>query len=179
MSVSIRAASGFLIMAGLLAACGAEAQSQGAGAERALVGATWSGDDRGIPGYESQGGGFVRAPVAVSPFRSQSNPRDWILVAKVEIGRDGDQARWRGGDTVRATGRTADTYFAYECKRASRGLTDPTPEPGVVGFVGGEYAVDNGDFGLLRAEAAWEVTAEGRFVAIREPVVCADEGYGV
>lgn len=180
MSVSMRAAGGLLIMAGLLAACGAEAQSQGAGPERALVGATWSGDeDRGVEGYESYGGGFVRAPVAIGMFRSTANPRDWILVAKVETGRDGNQARWRGTDTVRASAASADSNFAYECKRASRGLTDGTPEPGVVGFVGSEYAVDNGEIGLLRAERAWEVTADGRFVAIREPVVCVDDGYGV
>jgi hypothetical protein len=180
MKVSVLIPGGLVIAASLAAASGAVAQPQTPGQERALVGATWSGgDERGIAGYENYGGSFVRAPVAIGVHRSLSNPRDWIFVSKVEIGRDGDHARWRGVDTVRASGRTAESYVAYECKRASRGLTDPTPEPGVIGLVGAEYAVDNGDFGLLRAEAAWQVSADGGLTAIREPVVCADEGYGV
>jgi hypothetical protein len=171
---------GFVILASLTAACGTAAQTQARGPERALVGATWSGgEERGIAGYENYGGSFVRAPVAIGVHRSLSNPRDWIFVSKIEIGRAGDHALWRGVDTVRASGRTAESYVAYECKRASRGLKDPTPEPGVIALVGAEYAIDNGDFGLLRAEAAWDVSADGGLTAIREPVVCADEGYGV
>jgi len=164
----------------LAAAGGTAAQTHAPGPERALVGATWSGgEERGIAGFENYGGAFVRAPVAIGVHRSLSNPRDWIFVSKIEIGRDGDQALWRGVDTVRASGRTAESYVAYDCKRASRGLTDPMSEPGVIGLVGAEYAVDNGDFGLLSAEAAWQVSADGGLTAIREPVVCADEGYGV
>ncbi len=114
---------GFVILASLAAACGTAAQTQARGPERALVGATWSGgEERGIAGYENYGGSFVRAPVAIGVHRSLSNPRDWIFVSKIEIGRAGDHALWRGVDTVRASGRTAESYVAYECKRASRGL---------------------------------------------------------
>lgn len=179
MRASVSALSGLVVIAGLSAGV-AFAQSPASGQERDLVGAIWSGGaERNIAGYESYGGAIVRDAIAVGLFRSRSDPRDWIFVSTVEIGRDGVHALWRGADTVRASGRTAESSVAYACKRASRGLKDEIAEPGVVGLVGSEYAIDNGAFGLLRAEMAWEVASDGRFIAIREPVVCADEGYGL
>ncbi len=181
MKTSMRALSGFLIlMAGVSAAAGSAAQSPTVDDERTLVGATWSGgEDREIAGYENYGGSIVRDGMAVGPFRSRSNPRDWIFVSKAEIGRDGNHALWRGLDTVRLSGRSAESYVAYACQRESRGLENATPEPGLIGLVGNDYAVDDGELGLLRAERAVEVGADGRFAVVNEPVVCVDDGYGV
>lgn len=182
MKTSIQALSGFLvILAGVSAAAGSAAQSPASGGdERALVGATWSGgEDREIAGYENYGGSIVREALAVSPFRSRSNPRDWIFISKAEIGRDGNHALWRGLDTVRLSGRSAESYVAYACQRESRGIEASTPEAGLIGLVGNDYAVDDGELGLLRAERAVQVGADGRFVAVTEPVVCVDDGYGV
>lgn len=175
-----RTLGGLLVLAGLSAAAGALAQSPASGDERAFVGATWSGgEDRGIAGYENYGGSIIRDGMAISPFRSLSKPSDWIFVSKVEIGRDGNHALWRGLDTIRASARSDESYVAYDCQRESRGVAASRPEPGLVGLVGDDYAVDNGEFGLLRAEWAVQVGADGRLAVVNEPVVCVDDGYGV
>lgn len=182
MKTSVRALSGLLIiLAGVSAAAGSAAQSPASGGdERALVGATWSGgENREIAGYENYGGSIVRDGMAVGHFRSLSNPRDWIFVSKAEVGRDGNHALWRGLDTVRLSARSAESNVAFSCQRESRGIEASTPEPGLIGLVGNDYAVDDGELGLLRAERAVEIGADGRFVAVTEPVVCVDDGYGV
>ncbi|MDQ8028904.1 MAG: hypothetical protein REJ23_09255 [Brevundimonas sp.] len=170
MKASIAVLCGILVIAG-----GGVANAQPTGDERALVGATWSGGEtEDVPGYESWGGSYVGDPLAVSLFRSSSNPRDWIVVSKREVGRDGQHALWRGLDTIRLNAASSETFVAFECRRG--GATGEfAPEAGLIGFVGRSEAAP----GLLQAEQAVQVGAEGQLSRVEAPVVCADEGAGI
>lgn len=161
---------GILVIAG-----GGVASAQPAGDERALVGATWSGGEtETVAGYESYGGSYVGDPLAVSLFRSTSSPRDWIVVSKREVGRDGQHALWRGLDTIRLNAASEETFAAFECRRGAA-TGEFAAEAGLIGFVGRTEAAP----GLLRAEQAVQVGADGRLSRVSGPVICADEAAGI
>ncbi len=163
----------------LASAGGAVAQSATAADLRAFVGTTWSGgEEAGIAGHEAYGGAYVRDATAISLFRSLSDPREWVMVSKGEIGRSGRHALWRGLDAVRITARSAESAFAYACRRAGSGAGTVDWEPGLVGFVGTDV-VETGEPGLLHAEQAIQIEADGSLSPVSERVVCADEAYGL
>ncbi|HYD27499.1 hypothetical protein [Brevundimonas sp.] len=152
---------------------GAIAQSRGAADERGLVGATWAGGDaEELEGFDHYGGSYVRGGLAVAVLRSEANQRDWILISKIEIGRHGRNARWRGLDTLRLTAPDAASYVAY-CRRSDAGPDHV--DLGLLALVGGGPG-EGDEPGLMRADWAIEIDGEGRFVAISEAVVCPVEG---
>lgn len=145
--------------------------------ERELIGQTWSGRyDEVVPGFEDLGGGFVREKLAISFMRGVEDRRQWVLVAKREVGREDRHAVWQATDTVRGTASGDETYIAFGCQIARASNLDAEGDTGMIGVVGSERI---GSQGLLRAELAWQLGEDGHFVAITQPVACFDEAEGV
>lgn len=143
--------------------------------ERELIGHTWSGGTREVvPGFEGQGGGFVREGLAISFMQGTQDRRQWIMVAKREVGRDGRNAVWLATDAARGTARSAESYIAFGCQIIGSGAGDS--QTGLIGVVGSERV---GSQGMLRAELAWQLAEDGNLTAVPQPVACYDESEGV
>lgn len=144
--------------------------------ERELIGQTWSGAyDEAVPGYEDMGGGFLRDGLAVSYLRGTQDTREWVLIAKREVGRDGQHAIWQATDAVRGTARSRESFIAFGCQM----IGAVHPDEGAAGLIGIVGAERVGSDGLLRAQLAWRMSPDGILEPVTQPVGCYDEAEGV
>ncbi len=143
--------------------------------ERQLIGHTWSGGEReAVPGFEGLGGGYVRDGLAISFMRGVQDRRQWVMIAKREVGRAEPHAIWTATDAVRGTARSADSHIAFGCQFVGPGNHQPLR--GLIGVIGSQRV---GSQGLYRAELAWQLSEDGRLTTVNAPVGCYDEGEGV
>lgn len=143
--------------------------------ERQLIGHTWSGSEREVvPGFEGLGGGFVRDGLAISFMRGIQDRRQWVMIAKREVGRAEPHAIWAATDAVRGTARSAQSHIAFGCQIIGSGAEES--QTGLIGVVGSERV---GSQGMLRAELAWQLAEDGRLTEVTQPVACYDESEGV
>lgn len=143
--------------------------------ERELIGHTWSGSHgEVVPGFEGMGGGFIREGLAISFMQGVQDRRQWIMIAKREVGRDGQHAVWTATDAARGTALTAESYIAFGCQIIGSGAEDS--QTGLIGVVGSERV---GSEGLLQAEVAWQLAEDGSLTAVTQPVACYDESEGI
>ncbi|MBJ7447909.1 MAG: hypothetical protein JHC81_10280 [Brevundimonas sp.] len=143
--------------------------------ERQLIGHTWSGgESEVVPGFEGLGGGYVRDGLAISFMRGIQDRRQWVMIAKREVGRAEPHAIWTATDAVRGTARSAQSHIAFGCRIIGSSAQDT--QPGLIGVIGSERI---GSPGLYRAELAWQLGQDGRLTAVTQAVGCYDEGEGV
>jgi hypothetical protein len=143
--------------------------------ERQLIGHTWTGNhSEVVPGFEGLGGGFVRDGLAVSFMRGIQDRRQWVMIAKREVGRAEPHAIWTATDAVRGTARSAQSHIAFGCRIIGSAAQDT--QLGLIGVIGSERI---GSPGLYRAELAWQLGQDGRLTAVTQAVGCYDEGEAV
>ena len=143
--------------------------------ERELIGHTWTGNhSEVVPGFEDLGGGFVRDGLAISFMRGVQDRRQWVLIAKREVGRAEPHAIWTATDAVRGTARSAQSHIAFGCQIIGSAAQDA--QTGLIGVIGSERI---GSQGLYRAELAWQLGQDGRLAMVTRAVGCYDEGEGV
>lgn len=69
-------------------------------------------------------------------MRGVQDRRQWVLIAKREVGRAEPHAIWTATDAVRGTARSAQSHIAFGCQIIGSAAQDA--ETGLIGVIGSE-----------------------------------------